>query len=235
MKTLWVLPFLALSTGCAKFPSTIGPDSGTRMTFTMNVDGKIRNGTEPGSIGLPYIYMVALRFSTDPNPTTQGPIPVVAQPWGNGFVAGNATHYVWWNPQLSPRYGIYKFVDPQLNNSILLGSPITFEEVVTNAKRILFTINLAQLFPDKTERDSLRSVQVNFLTMDRIPTSGSNKFWDALGDGRQINQINDYILLPLKQNGTYNNIRSGLIEPQGDVPDPDLDIIDWQVEIQLAQ
>lgn len=233
-RTFLALLGVALVTGCAKFPDSPNGNVGARLTFTLVVDGKIRSGAEAGSSGLPYVYMVALRFSNDANPTTQGPIPVIAPPWGNGFVAGNATHYVWWNPLTSPRYGVFQFVDPLLNNSLLLGAPADFEEVATGAKRIKFTLQLNQLYPDQAAREALRSMQVNFLTMDRIPNGGTDKFWDALGDGRLPNEINDFILISLRQNGTYNNSRSGLIEPSGDVPDPDLDLVDWQIEVQLS-
>src|SRR5690349_3833866 len=82
----------ALTVGCAKFPAT-GGNQNTHLIFTMRVAGHIRNGTQAGE-PTPYIYMVAVYPSTDLFPTVQGPVPVITAPWGNGMVAGNATHFI---------------------------------------------------------------------------------------------------------------------------------------------
>ncbi len=232
MKKLWVLLALLLA-GCAKFPGSGSTVAGTRLIFTMTVDGKFRSGEEEGSNGLPYVYMVALRISTDPNPPDQGPIPVISPPWGNGFVAGNATHFVWWNPQQSPRYSVYKFRDTSLNEYFQVGAPVNYVDVPRGGKRIQFELDLAQLAGSSELAAQLQSIQVNFLTMDRIPQSGTQKFWDALGDSRTVTQLNSAITIPLRTSQLYTNERAGDLEPRGDQPDPDLDIVDWSVEVRL--
>src|SRR5438309_1036021 len=131
--------------GCARFPGQGGQVVSTRLIFTMTVDGKIRSGQEQGSNGLPYVYMVAIRISTDANPTDQGPIPVIGPPWGNGFVAGNVTHFMWWNPQQSPRYGVYKFRNTDLTEWFQIGVPVTYQDVPLGGKQIQFELDLAQL------------------------------------------------------------------------------------------
>lgn len=217
--------------GCAKNPPGAIGGNATRLVVTMRVDGKFRTGAELGG-GLPYIYMVAFRLSDEVNPTTQGPIPVVAPPWGNGFVAGNATHFVWWDPnQVSP-VTIYRFRDASLNEYTALGVPINTIVPAPNGNELKFEIGLDQLEPDATLRGNLRTVQVNFLTMDRIAQTGNNKFWDALGDGRLPSQVNTWINVPITVGGTFNNARSGDIEPRGDQPDPDLDLVNWEIEVR---
>lgn len=223
---------LVAAVGCARFPD-VPTVQGTRITFTLNVAGTIRTGQEPGGTGVPYVYMVALRTSTDDTPTTQGPIPVIGPPWGNGFVAGNATHFVWWDPTQQNDTLIYRFVDAQLNNFLQVGVPVSEENVPVGARRIRFEILLTQLVTTPSDADLLRSLQVNFLTMDRIPQTGTQKQWDALGDGRIPSQVNQFVTIPLRRNGIYNNLSSGNIEPVGDQPNPELDISDWTIEVRV--
>lgn len=218
--------------GCAKFPDVSGPRS-TRIICTLTVDGVIRTGNELGGTGNPLIYMVAFRFSNDDTPTTSGPIPVIAPPWGNGFVAGNATHFLRWDPTAADEYLIYRFQnETTLTEWFPIGTPILSEPVSQGSKRIRFEFDLQQLFPLELERDALRSVQVNFLTMDRVPQSGFSKQWDALGDSGTVTNINDFVTIPLTQNGVFDNRRAGNLEPTDDQPNPDLDISDWSIEIQ---
>ena len=86
--------------GCAKYPSSSTGATSKRVSFTMTISGALNPN---------YVYIVALNPSTQLNPTTTGPIPVVAAPWGNGFVAGGCTYFVEWIPAQSPDYGIFKF------------------------------------------------------------------------------------------------------------------------------
>lgn len=232
-RLLVLLLAAALAVGCAKFPDQGVLPRSTVLVFRMTVDGKIRSGSEPDSNGLPYIYMIALNPSTQENPTSQGPIPVIAPPWGNGFVAGSVQYFVWWNPQQSPRYALYKFRDTTLTEYYQVGVPINYVDVPTGGKAIEFQLDLSQLAASPEEAQSYRSLQVNFLTMDRIPTSGTQKFWDALGDGRLQTEINSPVTIPLRSSGIYDNQRAGGLEPRGDQPDPDLDIVDWSVEVRL--
>ncbi len=193
----------------------------------------IRTGTEPGRPGA-YVYIVALRFSTEDVPTDGGPIPVIGPPWGNGFVAGRATHFMLWDPAAGSAYTLYRFVNPvTLTDWFAVGVPIITENVIQGSRRIRFEFELGQLFPNQADRDALRTMQVNFLTMDRVPQSGSSKLWDALGDSRNITTVNEFVSIPLRTNGSYDNARSGLIEPTGDVSDPSLDISNWRVEVTL--
>lgn len=232
LRTVVLFALLSISIGCARFPDVPPGPGGTLLVIKMTVDGKIRTGQEAGSNGIPYVYMVAFRLSNESNPTSIGPIPVIAPPWGNGFVAGNATNFVWWNPQLQPSYAIFKFADTLLNEYFQTGTAVRFTEVTPGSNSIQFEVNLSQLEPDAAKLELVKSVQINFLTMDRIPVTGTAKFWDALGDGRRPTEVNSPILIPLNQPALYNNQLSGGIEPRGDQPEPDLDIVDWSVEVR---
>lgn len=224
-----VLAFAAgfglLIDGCAKFPSESGGDGSTRVIFEFEMDGPINPN---------FVYIVAMNPSTEDLPTTTGPIPVIAPPWGNGFVEGNATHFVRWDTSQSPRYLIFRFTDASLINYIERGVPVNYLELEPNGKRLRFEIDLTQIAADKTEADSFRTLQVNFLTMDRVPQgSQTDKSWDALGNGNNPGEVNEFVNIPLKTSGVYDNRRFSDLEPRNDNPDPALDIVDWSVEVRL--
>lgn len=227
MKVCKLLPaalVIGLS-GCAVLPDNALAAGGTRLAFTLKVSREIRPG---------YIYMVALRPSTDQNPPEQGPIPVIAPPWGNGFVAGTVTHFVMWSVNQSPRYLVYEFrPGTNLIEYFQKGVPVTYLDVSTGDKTLKFEIDLTQIAPDAATAATYQSVQVNFLTMDRIPQgSGGSKNWDALGDGRLPSEVNTPIVIPLRTSGIYDNTRFLNLEPEGDMNDPDLDLVDFSVEVK---
>ncbi|MBS1704424.1 MAG: hypothetical protein JST40_01010 [Armatimonadetes bacterium] len=235
MKWLALACSAILLTGCARLPKNTVDLSSTRIHFKFKVDGRIRTGSEQGGSGQAYIYMVALRLSEEENPTDTGPIPIIGPPWGNGFVGGNATHFVQWDPAQANEFTIYKFINSDLLQWQTLGYPVAFQPVVQGTSWIEFEVALSQLEPDATQAAKIRSVQVNFLTMDSAPQTGNSKLWDALGDGRLPSEINQYLVIPLRANGLYTNQRAGGIEPVGDQIDPDLDMSDWSVEVRLQQ
>lgn len=220
-----VLLASVMASSCAKFPSSGSGDDSTRLIFEFEMDGPINPN---------FVYIVAMNPSTEDNPPTQGPIPVIAPPWGNGFVEGNATHFVRWDTSQAPHYLIFRFTDASLINFIERGVPVNFLEVEPNGKRIRFEIDLTQIAADKTEAATFRTLQVNFLTMDRVPQgSQTDKNWDALGDGRLPSEINEFVNIPLRTSGVYDNRRFSDLEPRLDCVDPALDIVDWSVEVRL--
>ena len=220
-----------LAVGCAKFPSSGTSNFTKRLVFRMTVDGQLRTGLEQGGNGLPYVYIIAIRLSTDPNPPDQGPIPVVV-PGGNGMVAGNCTHFILWNPLASPAYQIFQFRDATMNEWFQVGVPINSVPIEVGDKTLEFEIDLSQLIP-AADVPTIQSIQVNFLTMNNTNTSGGGRLWDALGNGAIPGEINSYFTFQPVSAITYTNASVGNIEPQGDVVDPDLDIVDWSIEVRL--
>lgn len=220
-----VLLFL-LPAGCAKVPEGGAGPTTKRLIFTMTVERAINPN---------FVYMVALRPSTEENPTGQGPIPVVAPPWGNGFVAGTVTNFVRWDAAQSPRYIIYAFRDENLIDYFPIGVPINYLDFQPGTGRsIQFELDLSQIVP-ATEVENYRTIQVNFLTMNRVPQGNDQtpKAWDALGNGRNVAEINQWITIPLRTSGIYNNARFNDLEPPNDADDPDLEITDFSVEVRL--
>ena len=231
MLKLIALVLFAALVGCAKFPSSGSSDFTKRLLFTMTVDSQLRTGGEPGGSGFPYVYIVAIRLSTDPNPTDTGPIPVVV-PGGNGFVAGNCTHFILWNPLASPSYQIFQFEDSTLNDWFQTGVPIQFLPIEVGDDTLSFEIDLSQLVAVALV-PTIQSIQVNFLTMNNTNTSGGGRLWDALGNGNIPAEINSYFTFQPNFAALYTNSTTGNVEPPGDVSDPDLDIVDWSIEVRL--
>lgn len=223
MRALTALLLAAFLPGCAKFP-----DSGTfagvkRLTFSMTVAGQINPN---------YVYIFAIQPSTTGNPTTTGPIPVISQPWGNGFVAGNCTYYVRYDPTTTPTYTVYQFRDGTLLQSFAIGAPVGYTDPGSGGQTLTFQLDLTEIAGSTSIAQSYQALQVNFLTMDHIPTgSDTSKVWDALGDETDPAQINSYVNIPLTTNGTYNNLYYHGLEPKGDCANPDLDITDFSVVV----
>jgi|SRR5579885_3281495 len=218
---------LMAANGCAKFPANGVATSTKRLIFTMTMAGPINPN---------YVYIVAMHASTDVNPTTQGPIPVISQPWGNGFVAGTVDLFVKWDPLTSPNYGIYRFQDVNLTQYVQVGVPINSTPVNSGSNQIQFELDINQIASSTAIAPQLQSLQVNFLTMNRVPQGqdSGGKIYDALGNTLDPTQINDYVVIPLNQPGIYNNARFNNLEPTGDTPDPALDIADWSVEVRSS-
>lgn len=227
MKAGWaaLCALLLTGAGCAKFPDSQDDEESKRLVFTMVVEGEI----DPN-----YVYLVAIKLSKDDNPTEEGPVPVIGPPWGNGFVAGGADVFIRWDPLSSPRFLIYRFRDQNLINFDPVGTPAAVEEVLPGASRIRFELDLSQISPTPEELPDLKTMLVNFLTMDRVPqgTDTSSKAWDALGDSRLPSEVDDFVIIPLDETGIFDNNRFNQIEVQGDTLDPDLDIVDWSIQIR---
>ena len=99
-------------------------------------------------------------------------------------------------------------------------------------RTLQFEIDLSQLVP-AIDVNNYLSVQVNFLTMNSTATSGGGRLWDALGDGRIPTEINSFFTFQLNSADTFTNANTGNGEPLSDVADPDLDIVDWSIEVRL--
>lgn len=210
--------------GCAKFPTNITPDS-TRVIFRMTVRGEIRSD---------YTYIIAIKPSVDSNPQTVGPIPVTQFPSANGFVAGDVEYYVKWTPD-AQQYTLYHFDDTSLTFSTAIGVPINTVDVTQGSRTIGFELTVDQLITTPTVPNPLQALQVNFLTMNKIldQGNGGGRLIDCLGNTNTINELNSPVKIPLATSGTYDNARFNFLEPTDpDVLDPDLDIVDWSIEVR---
>lgn len=209
--------------GCARFPDSGGGPGAKRLIFTVRMAAEINPN---------YVYVVAFNPSTEMNPTVTGPIPVIAPPWGNGFVAGTATHFVRWDSFQSPRYQVFAFTNATLLEFFAIGVPVAYVDVPPGGRQLRFELDLSQI-AGGIPPENLKSLQLNFLTMNVVPQgTGGDKTWDALGNSLLPSGVNEFIKIPLTQSGSYSNTTFLDLEPAGDVADPALDIVDWTIEVQ---
>ncbi|MCH8274980.1 MAG: hypothetical protein IH851_09340 [Armatimonadetes bacterium] len=224
-----LLLVLAFAVGCARFPGGGGGPPGRRLRFTIRLDGPVNPN---------FVYMVAIDDDDDLF-GDDGPIPVVARPWGNGFMAGQATHFVRYDGFLpSGGYALFKFIDlVNLSTWVLIGLPVDFITPGPDDDTLVFEIDLSQIRPPPGDPLAIEALQINILTMDRVPTDPNDpnpRFWDALGDSRDPASITDYITIDVTTDRIFRNSDFGDLEVQGDVPDPSLDIVDWSIEVRTV-
>lgn len=222
-----VLPFILLAAGCAKSPENAAAITGKRLLITMSVAGEINPN---------YHYFVAFDTSGTPTP---GPLPVVGSPWGNGWGTGNISNYIQFDA-LQPQGGYSVFrIEPNTNllGSVYIGPPISVITPQVGSNKLQFTLDLSQLATPTMPVDQIQTININFITTDIIPVDPNYpgpKFYDALGPTG-----NEFITISAQINQRYSNTQTGIEEP-GDVRSdnsrvvnvPDLDIIDWSVEVQ---
>lgn len=223
---LVVLGIIGLA-GCARFPDTPSVTGVRRLTVEVQVAGRIRPD---------YSYFVLFNLSNDPD-GREGPLPVVLPPWGNGFAAGAFTHFVRFD-QFQPQggYALYRVLpNSNLQGFEYLGVPLRAEPVGTDTNHLRFEIDLVQFIPDVPTARAMRFIQLNLIATDRVPTDPNDltpKNWDALGDSRL--GTSQYLSLRIDQNRIFRNSEVGpsVREVEGDVRDPDLDIVDWRLEVR---
>lgn len=230
MKWLALLAMI-FAAGCAKLPPGGPGDQGKRIVLTMILDAELNES---------FVYIFPLRVSNDVNPPDDGPTPVIAPPWGNGLVAGNATHFIQYEPGRSQPFVLYKFLDTSLLNYVEIGAIEIYDDIPADdpnaeqieRKRFRFEIELNDLADSPADALLLETVQINFLTMERRGSGSDSRAWDALGNGSI--ELKSWVTLTLRTAATYNNQGFNFLEPQDpDVADPSLDIRDWQVDIRL--
>jgi hypothetical protein len=207
---------LPMAGGCARTPAGAVSQLKRQILVQMTVRGQINPQRH---------YFFAIDTSND---TSQGPLPTVAPPWGNGWGAGRITYYVQVDAAQPGFYGLYRF-DPKslLQTPTYLGRPIAYSPI-ENTNTLSFSLSLDDLLdPNGAPAQNLN---LNFITTDRIPLDPNDrepKLVDALG-----RVGNNYISINTQQQRIYQNSQSSEPEASGDVADPDLDIVDWQIEVR---
>jgi hypothetical protein len=229
MKKLGVLAVAFIAAGCAKLPPNGATGNGTIITLSMTMQQPINPG---------FTYVMALNPGTTLNPTTQGPIPVIAPPWGNGIVSGNCQYLIIWNlnaPQ-QQQAQIYAISSPNSPPTPTPYVPISFSES-SDGLTLTAEITTDEIAPTPTAAAAYQSLQVNFLTMSIVPTPQytGTRIEDALGNQGNSSSINSWITIPLNTSGSYNNARYGgdLAAPNW-VSDPTLDIVNFNVQVTPA-
>lgn len=210
--------------GCARVPhETAGPILRRKLTVDFTVAGRINPF---------YYYYVAIDTQGG---GSDGPVPVVSFPWGNGWGTGTITHFVLYH---LGNFTVFRFVpDTDLLRADPLGAPFEFnrpEDGQGNRIRVALDV-------DATLGENVNLIDLNIITTDRIniePTFLGTKLVDALGFTG-----NDFVTLPLNITQAFTNAQGTDPEDAGDLPPgetpgvqkADLDITDWRVEMQINQ
>jgi hypothetical protein len=240
---------VALSCGsCAKFP-TGGAGNFTAITFSFTVAGQI-NTTAP------YIYDVAIQASSVfPPISTYAPLPVINSSNPNGRVGGSPNFFVEFNSQNpnSPlpftlnRFALQSEVpnpnDPTNPVNLAVWAPTTRGQIFNfttpqtggGPSTLSFTVYTNELADSDTAANQLLCLQVNILTMTRLANQGGgSRIIDALGNSSTVSGLNQFLVVDLRYNSTYQNA-SMQLEPTGDTfggTEPDVDISDFTITVQ---
>jgi hypothetical protein len=214
---LVLILLLPLLQGCAKVPPGVTGAGLRRLSVEMRVRG---------SINLNNYYFFAFNAAEG---APIGPVPVVSPPWGNGWSAGSMTHFVRINASEPSFYGVYRVDDPQtLLTASYVGRPI--EYIDPRGGNILrFVLDLDLLFPP--DKPQPQQITFNFIATDIVVTDPNwrgRKLVDGLGPTGTT-----FVTIPLQHGRIFRNEDASVPEEAGDVPDPDLDIVDWKIEVSL--
>ncbi|MBW3623392.1 MAG: hypothetical protein KY468_08280 [Armatimonadetes bacterium] len=220
---LTLAPFV-LTGGCARTPADATINAPNQLLVQVTVRGVVNPSR---------FYFVAFN-ATDATNTSQGPLPVVSCPWGNGWGAGRITHYVQvGGPNQPGFYGVYRFPQTDnpvqdLINPVYLGRPVSSDEFQgTNTFRFSLDLDLLQT-PSGAPATMLN---MNIIATDRVPINTQDctrKLVDALGPGAG----NTFVTIPVQQSRIFRDEELTQPESQGDITDPDLDLVDWQIEVR---
>lgn len=214
-----VIAAILAAAGCARTPPG-GAVSTRRLVIDVRVAGRINPN---------YFYYIAFDNDSDAN---DGPQAVVGPPWGNGWGTGTITHFMQFDDSLPQGgYGVYRIPDTTLLGKVYLGAPANFITPGPSGDTLHFVLDLDQiLVAPQTSANDVQTLEINFITTDVTPNDPSfvgPRRWDALAN----NSSNTFIRLNVTPGRVISNTTEG-IEPEGDVADPDLDIVDWSIEVQ---
>ncbi|MCL5283688.1 MAG: hypothetical protein M1330_03115 [Armatimonadetes bacterium] len=244
MKLRWLIAVLCIYglaglTGCASVPSGATGVSGKRLTVSI---------TFAGPVNPSYYYFFLVNNAAD-SVGQNGPIPVIAPPYLNGFATGAFTDFVEFNGQQSGTtgYAIYHVVggidgDPNRGNFLLVGQPVA-SQPPNGGNALQFTLVLSQLTPPSGEVDPNhgnlpRYLQVNIIATNLVPRNSQtqvDKYVDAMGDQSSVNSgtFNSYLTIDTSQNRIWSD-QNTIAEPAHDVypgdGDPSIDIVHWSIE-----
>ena len=207
---------------------------------------RVRGQIQPSTATRPMVYFVLINRTDNLN--DPGPVPVVQPPWGgNGFASASQTGaqgfvgFVQYDPG---GYGVYSLElggilhKPEERLFQYLGTPEFSVTPRPGESELFLQIDLNRL-PNPTAR----YVQVNLVTTDNLPVTPDDqpKLWDALEDGTQASSLQPWITLDTTINDRRANATTGKEPAYLDVRDrqigpaidePNLDIVDWEMEIQ---
>ena len=236
MTTRTTLTFFAVAaaiwlTGCARYPAETAR-SGKQLVITMKVAGRI-SPTDSSDPTVRRYYFIAI--DNDASNLT-GPWAVVVPPFGgNGWVTSadaarsiGLTSFISYDP-LSPQGYVYDVLPGSFFlNTSSPQSPVRWE-IADGGWAIRVTVDFEQMATTSIKADDIRQLDINFITTNQLALNPDYTYpereWDSLGPSGQ-----DFVSIDTTSDRTY-----GSVDDSGDVTDPDLDIVFWQVQVQTVR
>lgn len=224
------LAILSTLTGCAKFPA--GPaTTGKQLVLTLKVRGRI-NPTDSTDPSVRRHYFIAIDNDGDPN---TGPWAAVFPPYGgNGWVTSNdaqhsigLTSFVQYDSSNTEGY-IYGVLPGSYFLNVSSPQPPIRAELLEGGSTLRVIVDFSQIATTAIPVDSIRQLDVNFITTNALPLSGefdAGRIWDGLGPSGQ-----NYVNVDTTNNRLYYDYNAD----GPPVNDPDLDIVYWSVEVQTV-
>jgi len=205
---------VAMLQGCARSPAGgFSPGPRRQLIVTMVLAERLRSA---------YHYFIAIDTDGDPG---DGPVPLIATP--STPIPPTGFPIIISDSDVPPQFivwlstGIFR----QYRNQILIGPPF-LAQVSADGKTITVTIDLDQV------STTAETLDVNLVTADSLIPSDDPLLpinYDGLGPSG-----NSYLAgIPVTQSGRFDNDSSAVPEGAGDAAEPELDIIDWTIEVKI--
>lgn len=218
-----------MSMGCAKFPP--GPTTtGKQLVITLKVRGGI-NPIDQTSPNSNRYYFIAIDNDGDQN---TGPWAAVYPPYGGtGWVtSANAeksiglTSFIEYDASYPDGY-IWGILPGSWFQNRTPPQPPIRTELLDGGSTLRFIIDFSQIATATIPIAAIRQLDINFITTNMLPVDydpHQGREWDALGPSGQ-----DYVTIDTTLDRIYSDN-----DAEGDVTDPDLDIIYWSVQVQTV-
>jgi|GEM_PF-929682 len=225
-----VLAILSTLMGCAKFPTT-PPITGKQLVLTMKVRGRI-NPVDAADPNIRRHYFIAIDNEAN---QSIGPIAAIYPPYGgNGWVTSDdaahskgMTSFVQYDDANQEGY-LYGVLPGSYFLVTTPPQPPIRAEILENGSTLRVVVDFSQIATAAIPANQIQQLNINFITTNALPVNGdfvAGRIWDALGPTGK-----DYVTVDTTNDRLYYG--DNATGPA--VPDPDLDIIYWSVEVQTV-
>ena len=232
-KTIQLIILAAVITtlaGCSKFPNK-AVTTGKQLVITMTVRGRI-NPLDELDPSVRRHYFVAIDVD---NNSDIGPWAAAYPPYGgNGWVTSSdaensrgLTSYIQYDAANPDGY-IYGVLPGSYFLNTSAPQPVIRSEILDNGATIRFVVDFSQIATSSISADQISQININLITTNILAVGGQfveGRQWDGLGPSGQ-----DYVTIDASKDRVYRDDDYD----SNSVPDADLDIVSWTVEVQTV-
>ncbi len=220
---------LSMLAGCARFPST-APTTGKQLVVTLRVRDRITL-VDDADPTVRHYYFIAIDNDND---QYTGPWAVAYPPYGgNGWVTSRdaqrsigVTSFLEYDAA-NPGGYIYSFVPGSFLLQYTNPQPPVRYEILDGGSTLRFTIDFSQIATTAIPADSIRELDINFITTNELAVNPNQLYpfrqFDGLGPSGQ-----DYVTVDATTDRLYTGQDIDAVVPT----DGDIDIVYWSVQVQ---